>query len=69
MFEDLHDGQTWFGCAALPQAKAYSGPHREVLIDVGTADSFLKNQLKPDNFAAAANGPVKAKLRKQARAV
>jgi len=33
----------------------YSGPKSPILIDQGTADGFLKNQLKPENFAAAAS--------------
>jgi S-formylglutathione hydrolase len=34
--------------------KEYSGPKPSILIDQGTADSFLQTQLKPENFAAAA---------------
>lgn len=34
--------------------KNYTGPMPPVLIDQGTADGFLKVQLKPENFAAAA---------------
>ena len=34
--------------------KNYTGPKPCILIDQGTADGFLYNQLKPDNFAAAA---------------
>lgn len=33
---------------------AYQGPKAPILIDQGTADGFLKDQLKPENFAAAA---------------
>ena len=32
----------------------YSGPKAPILIDQGTADGFLKDQLKPENFASAA---------------
>ena len=34
--------------------KNYSGPKPCILIDQGTNDGFLHNQLKPENFAAAA---------------
>lgn len=45
----------------------YAGPEREILIDVGTSDNFLKEQLKPENFtsAAEANPKVKVNLRLQ----
>ena len=51
------------------QAATYEGPKRDILIDVGTADSFLENQLKPDDFteAAAGNKALAVQLRKQAR--
>ena len=39
---------------ATELVKTYSGPTPSILIDQGTADGFLNNQLKPDNFAAAA---------------
>ena len=53
----------------LVQAATYEGPKRDILIDVGTADSFLENQLKPDDFteAAAGNKALAVQLRKQAR--
>lgn len=55
----------------LVQAGAYEGPKRDILIDVGTADSFLENQLKPDDFseAAAGNKALTVQLRKQARPI
>ena len=34
--------------------KDYSGPKPNILIDQGTSDPFLYNQLKPENFSAAA---------------
>ncbi len=37
----------------------YAGPEREILIDVGTSDNFLKEQLKPENFTAAVEGTPK----------
>ena len=39
---------------ATELVKNYSGPKPSILIDQGTADGFLQNQLKPENFAAAA---------------
>lgn len=36
--------------------QAYSGPVRKILIDQGSADEFLRNQLKPENFQEAASG-------------
>jgi len=41
---------------ATELVKSYSGPKPTILIDQGTADGFLNNQLKPQNFAAAADG-------------
>ena len=53
----------------LLQVKGYKGPSRKILIDVGTKDDFLENQLKPDMFAKAASGtPVSVDLRLQVRA-
>lgn len=51
------------------QVRGYDGPVRAVLIDVGSADDFLENQLKPQAFADAAQGnaKVKVELRLQAR--
>jgi len=39
---------------ATELVRSYSGPKPSILIDQGTADGFLRNQLKPENFAAAA---------------
>jgi len=50
---------------ATELVKKYSGPKPTILIDQGTADSFLPNQLKPGNFAAAAdkaNYPVQVRM-------
>ena len=44
------------------QVKGYDGPVRAVLIDVGTADDYLEDQLKPQAFADAAKGNSKVKL-------
>lgn len=51
------------------QASTYDGPKRDVLIDVGTADPYLAEQLRPDDFvqAATSNKALKVQLRKQAR--
>jgi len=47
--------------------KSYKGPQAPILIDQGTADGFLAEQLKPENFMAAAaqNGyrPVSLNMR------
>merc|ERR1712002_804924 len=40
---------------ATELVKTYNGPKPTILIDQGTADGFLDNQLKPKNFAAAAD--------------
>ena len=47
--------------------KTYSGPRVPILIDQGSADGFLANQLKPQNLAAAAaaNGAYPVNLRMQ----
>merc|ERR1739844_680520 len=45
--------------------KNYSGPKPSILIDQGTADGFLNNQLKPGNFSAAcgeAGYPVQVRM-------
>jgi len=50
---------------ATELVKKYSGPKPTILIDQGTADGFLQNQLKPENFAAAAdkaNYPVQVRM-------
>ncbi len=57
------------GAPRRAQAGAYDGPKRDVLIDVGTADPYLAEQLRPDDFAqaAAGNKALAVQLRKQAR--
>jgi len=50
---------------ATELVKKYSGPKPCILIDQGTADLFLNNQLKPGNFAAAcgeAGYPVQVRM-------
>lgn len=39
---------------ATELVKKYAGPMPPILIDQGTADGFLRTQLKPENFASAA---------------
>jgi S-formylglutathione hydrolase len=39
---------------ATELVKKYQGPKLDILIDQGCADGFLQNQLKPENFSAAA---------------
>ena len=38
----------WNEYDASELLKKYSGPHLDILVDTGTADSFLKEQLKLD---------------------
>lgn len=53
----------------VEQVKAYNGPPRSIMIDVGTKDDFLEKQLKPENFAKAAasqgGSSIKLQLRMQ----
>ena len=56
-------------CVTILQVKGYKGPARKILIDVGTKDDFLENQLKPDVLAKAASSTsVSVDLRLQVRA-
>lgn len=45
--------QTWQQYDACSLLKAQGWPHGEILIDQGTSDPYLDNQLKPTLFAAA----------------
>lgn len=45
--------ESWKDYDATELAKAYKGPKVEVFIDQGTDDSFLREQLKPENFKSA----------------
>jgi S-formylglutathione hydrolase len=47
---------SWKDYDATELAKAYKGPKVEVFIDQGTDDSFLREQLKPENFKSAVEG-------------
>lgn len=52
----------WKQYDATELAKSYDGPPREILIDQGTADNFLKEQLDPTAFIKAADSNKKLKL-------
>ena len=56
------DKSQWKQYDATELAKAYDGPKRDILIDQGTADNFLKEQLDPAAFKAAAEGNSKLHL-------
>ena len=47
--------------------QGYSGPQRDILIDVGTGDNFLEKQLKPEALenAAKANKALQCRVRLQ----
>ncbi|TPX57966.1 S-formylglutathione hydrolase [Powellomyces hirtus] len=45
--------------------KAYNGPSRTILVDQGTADNFLKEQLQTEKVAKVGNARVKVELRMQ----
>lgn len=46
----------WEAYDACALAKEYTGPMRHLLIDTGTADSFLEVQLKPERLAQVVAG-------------
>ena len=50
------DESQWKQYDASELLKQYSGPRRHVLVDVGTSDDFLKEQLKPESLTQAARG-------------
>lgn len=56
------DKSQWAQYDATELAKSYSGPEREILVDQGGADSFLKVQLDPSHFISAAESNPKIKL-------
>ena len=47
----VESGKAYDACELL---STYSGPKIPILVDQGTADGFLKNQLKTENLAKAA---------------
>ncbi|XP_015908900.2 S-formylglutathione hydrolase [Parasteatoda tepidariorum] len=60
------DKSNWAQYDATLLAKSYSGPEIQILIDQGSEDTYLKEELKPQNFMAAVEGTsIKAKLRMQ----
>ena len=60
------DKQAWKNYDACELVKEKSWPYSTILIDQGTKDSFLEEQLKPELFQAAClNAGVSVKLRMQ----
>lgn len=59
--------EDWKQYDATELAKGYSGPQRDILIDVGTGDNFLEKQLKPEALenAAKANKALQCRVRLQ----
>ena len=45
--------EAWKQYDATELAKGYKGPKTEIFVDLGTADSFLEEQLLPENLKAA----------------
>ena len=45
--------EAWKQYDATELAKGYKGPKTEIFVDQGTADSFLEEQLLPENLKAA----------------
>ena len=56
------DKSEWSQYDATELAKAYDGPKVDILIDQGTSDNFLKEQLDPAAFKSAAEGNSKLNL-------
>jgi S-formylglutathione hydrolase len=50
------DESQWKQYDASELLKQYSGPRRHILVDVGTSDDFLKEQLTPEALTQAASG-------------
>ncbi|XP_055935437.1 S-formylglutathione hydrolase-like isoform X2 [Argiope bruennichi] len=60
------DRSSWADWDATLLAKTYRGPEMEILIDQGTDDFFLVDNLKPQNFIDACKGTrIKPTLRMQ----
>ncbi|KAK9793993.1 hypothetical protein WJX73_000375 [Symbiochloris irregularis] len=59
--------EEWKQYDATKLAKSYKGPQRDILIDQGSKDNFLQNQLQPEHFekAAAGNQALQCTLRMQ----
>eukprot|EP00891_Asterochloris_glomerata_P008963 jgi/Astpho2/8963/Aster-02641 len=63
-----HDQSQWKQYDAVELLGSYSGPQLEVmqvLVDIGTDDNFLKEQLDPEALRSAAQGKLKLELRMQ----
>lgn len=50
------DTSQWAQYDACALARGYAGPARHLLLDTGTADSFLEAQLKPERLEQAVAG-------------
>ena len=61
------DKDAWKEYDACELVRKYAGPERHILVDVGTKDSFLATQLRPEVLADAcqASSSVKLSLRMQ----
>jgi S-formylglutathione hydrolase len=55
----------WNKYDACELVKTYEGPPLDILIDQGTADTFLERELKPERFKEACQGNVSLELRMQ----
>lgn len=49
------DKEAWKAYDASLLLRDYKGPHFPLLVDVGTADAFLKEQLAPEALSQAAD--------------
>merc|ERR1719272_762971 len=47
------DAESWKQYDTVELIKAYTGPHLRILVDQGTGDNFLKDQLMPESLQAA----------------
>jgi len=60
------DTFSWMNYDATLLAKAYKGPEIQILIDQGSEDTYLKEELLPQNFKLACEGKaINASLRMQ----
>jgi len=49
------DAEEWKAHDSCELIRRYDGPPRNILVHVGTADSFLSTQLQPEKLQEAAN--------------
>lgn len=54
--------QLWNEYDATELAKSYKGPELDILMDTGTGDDFLSQQLTPEKLVEAASGNQKLNL-------